>query len=176
MVKKTLFLLFGLVVAVLLLDAVLYVLDAPFTGGFQLFTAGLTYPANLNSFIREIWFAETIACIFLPVALYVFRKRIHTPVLPWLLVTVVMLAGVVDMLSGTYGQPHHHLDLAYVLHGGASYLHVPGEYDTLLDSIAPHFLRAQLPIIAAIGAGYSIHYVLNYYKQRPRDNYPQKLS
>lgn len=95
---------------------------------------------------------------------------------------IVVGAGLIVNVSrgaSLYRQSNRALD-QYVrvslVHRGASFMTYPGKLDPALDSIFVYFLRAQIPIAAAIGAGYGLYYTLEYYRKRPKPNFPQKSS
>lgn len=181
MVRRTFLLLFATVLCMIGLDQLFVVFGLPAVRGTSFYNAALTFPASINDTFYTIWFCETIALLIFPLVLYLFRKKITAPLLPWLIVMLVMGVGLVTTISRgvhVYRQSNLSLDRSLrvsLVHEGAAYMTYPGELDTMLHSVFPYFLRAQIPVAAAIGAGYGIHYTLTYYRKRPKDNYPQKL-
>lgn len=85
-----------------------------------------------NPAIETLWLVETGALFFLPIVLFVLRKRLKLPTIPWAIVGLVAIS--------TYFIWPAHL----------------GEIDTSLVSVLPYFLRTQLPL----GIGCIIGYIL----------------
>lgn len=131
-------------------------------GSFTLYQRGLTFAPALNGLIQEVWFAETVALIFMPLLLYVCRRRIRACLLPWVLVSLWMIFGVFVHYSDTTSLFNQSSipapNATYVLHSGAEMYFSPNNtiFDDTLQSELPNFLEAQLVPLAIFGIGYMI--------------------
>jgi hypothetical protein len=151
-----------LVAAIMAIDKILGRSGFDVAGNYELYTGALTPNAAFNDLLSEVWFAETIAVVALPFLLFFIRRKSKTKLrlAPWILAAAVMFFGIITRGWTIYQQYHTGAEtgttaLLYEIHHGASYY--PLYYDNIdpeIESVAPYFLRAQVPILLGFGAGY----------------------
>jgi len=151
-----------LVLTVIVFDELIGVLIGQGTwNSFTLYDGSLVGLPTVNGLWNEIWFAETVAFICMPLLLWGFRKRLHIRLLPWTVVAIWMLFSVGVSLND-YMQtqfldtPTAKTNLVYELHYGAEMYFAPGPgaFDPMLQSDLPYFLEAQALPWVLLGIGY----------------------
>jgi hypothetical protein len=162
--KRVIKFFFLLLIIVMAVDYVLGVVNGRMhfvdqTLGFDLWYGALQGPAALNHVLEEIWFAETIALILIPVIWLVMRLRVTKNMFPWLFLGVVMLVSFsFNVYRHIVNNPFHYpLDLQYVIHQGSGFYSSYGDsIDPLLASVWEYLLRAQIGVVVAFLVGKAI--------------------
>jgi hypothetical protein len=123
------------------------------------------FPAGFNSMLFELWFAETIAFILMPIGLYLLRKRVKVRLFPWILAGIVTLLGLCISLSLSYGEdsisdPFHTHGFVFTqeLHYGVrlALSNNPSGPDPMLFSCFPYFLESHLLFLIPLAIGYGL--------------------
>ena len=138
-------------------------------GNYSFYSGMLESYEAFNELIQEIWFAETITIILLPLILILVNKKSNTKLLfTCVIAAIVMIFGVIDRFETFRQEFKNTMPDAYAIHTGASYFPLyEDSIDPTLQSVAPYFLRAQIPILIGVAVGYTGYSI---YENRKSNN------
>lgn len=166
----------GLVLAIVLLDQLIGAVCATLPHhtsaswdweNAPLYRRGLTFAPALNGLLDELWFAETFACILMPIGLLLSKFRPRTRLLPWVFVGIVAIWGMWTTLvtestlqkENPFSPP---VPITEQLHWGMSapLNNTSDSPDPQLSSYFPYFSASQYLFVIpfAIGCGISRGY------------------
>ena len=136
-------------------------------GSPGIYEGGLQPNAAFNSLWHELWFAEALAFIIMPVVLWKYQKHKRRKILPWILTGALALAGMVSTFLNyhstavTPDNPYPvNSNYAELLHNGPTIPFYTVPFNTIfagdpaLESEFPDFIISQAPYAAVLIIGY----------------------
>jgi len=123
-------------------------------GQFWIWRSGLEWPATINNLLAEIWFAQFIALLFLPVILLLGRRVSRRMFATWAIVASILLFSfswqAYHRINQNYYNPG---DFSYVLHDGPQFfkpVYNADDIDPTLQSVFPYFLINEVSLLAIV--------------------------
>jgi len=162
LLSKPFVLLILLMAVIIGIDQLLIQFHVYYAANRPLYDDALNFEAALNGLWYELWFAETIAVILLPLILWLLKRKmaLKTKLLPWYVAAFVMFIGVMSTGVKIYndykddGFLHQQPDyISIIVHQGAYYQPTYDQFDPSLQSMLPTILKGQILVAAGYGAG-----------------------